>query len=140
MASEHDIAEGFFERLAAFAAAQSPALTVAWPNINFDTPASGGYLRPTFLPAQTFSFGLASGSSNQYRGIFQVDVFWPENDGLPNALEVADAVKDWFPKFSTFTRNGLLVKISEAPWLSGLLQEPKWIQVPVSVPYFVGEP
>lgn len=142
MASDTDvnIAEGMFNALSEFAEDHSPALPVAWPNKAFTAPTSGGYLSASFLPAQTFGFGVGGASSNQHRGIFQASVFWPENRMLPGALAIAGEIVTHFAKHSRIERAGTSILISDSPWISPHLAEPKWIQVPVNVPYFVGAP
>lgn len=82
-------------RLANWAAARSPTLTVAWENHPF-TPPAGTYLRGFLLPARTNSIDLAS-DHRGYLGIYQVDVVAPIGAGPGGAQGIAEEIADLFP-------------------------------------------
>lgn len=82
-------------RLANWAAARSPALTIAWENRQF-TPPPGTYLRGFLLPARTSSIDLQCAVIG-YLGVYQVDVVSPSGAGPVTANGVAEEVADLFP-------------------------------------------
>jgi len=111
----------------------SPAVPISWPNLSF-TPR-GAYLRPYPLPARTESMGVSYQSPNDYRGIYQVDVFWPVNQNPISAYECASAIIAHFKKGTKMVRDGISVWVEGPPWQSPPLEEPSWFHVPVNVPY-----
>lgn len=82
-------------RLANWAAARSPALTVAWQNHPF-TPPSGMYLRAFLLPATTGSDDL-QGAHRRYLGVYQVSIVAPPGNGPGAAELVANEIGAIFP-------------------------------------------
>lgn len=112
----------------------SPAMQIAWPGKNFTKPATG-YLRASFLPAQTGAFARSGTGSNEHRGVFQVDVFWPENQGETAPSERAATIIAHFKRGTVLSREGAAIRIDAPPYRSPSLQEPGFIQIPVSIPY-----
>lgn len=57
------------------------------------------FCRSTLLPAQTTVIGLGAGSAaqTQMQGLYQVDVFYPQDSGTTAARTLADAVVAVFP-------------------------------------------
>ena len=126
--------EALLARLATLVLA--PALPVAWPGVAFTPPTSGsGYLRPTWLPAETSVFGVGDDDAEVYRGVLQVDVFWPEGRGYVEPLERAGAVAEHFTKGTKMDRQGVRVRVENSPSVEQPLDEPGWTHVPVTVPY-----
>lgn len=117
-------------RLATWAAARSPALTVAYENAPFTAPA-GVYLRAFVLPADTVSDDLA-GVLTTYRGIFQVSVVAPINTGPGAALGIADELAALFVMNARLTVSGLTVQQSTPCSIAPALQDATNYIVPVS--------
>lgn len=117
-------------RLAAWAAARSPALTVAYENAPFTVP-SGVYLRAFVLPADTVSDDLA-GVLTTYRGIFQVSVIAPINTGPGAALGIADELAALFLANARLTVSGLTVQQITPCSIAPALQDATSYIVPVS--------
>ena len=109
--------------------AENP-IDLAYPNALY-TPGAGPYLRPWMLPAPTSAFDYRA--TNEYRGVMQIDVFWPAGLGLVAPLEMAAALIAFFPRGSQLAGDDLTVSINEPPYLGPALQEPGWIQIPVSI-------
>ncbi len=82
-------------RLANWAAARSPALSIAWQNHPF-TPPDGMYLRAFLLPATTGSDDL-QGSHRRYIGVYQVSIVAPPGSGSGAAESVANEIAALFP-------------------------------------------
>lgn len=90
--NETTIRAALESRLAAWAAARP--VPVAWENVAF-TPTTGeAYLRAFLLPAATVS---GSFCSEQFKGIFQINVLAPADGGPGAGAALARAVADLFP-------------------------------------------
>lgn len=96
-------------QLAAWAAARTPALTIAWENVPFSQPTSV-YLRAFLLPAATTGPDLA-GVARTYRGVYQVSVVAPINSGPGVAEGIADEIAALFPLNARFTVPGLTLQV-----------------------------
>ena len=104
-----DIRAAFETRLAAFAAAQTPPLTVAWENSQF-TPVSGeawlyGSMHPA--PTQNPTFGP---KHDRLVGFYQINVYGIEDSGPADAEAVADAIIALFPRGS-MSQNGTIINL-----------------------------
>jgi hypothetical protein len=118
-------------RLDAFVSAYP--IDVAYPNINFMPRPRMPYLRPWMLPAPTISASLIAPGSMDFKGIFQIDVFWPAGQGLIQALEKSAAIIAHFATTRLIYQDGFAVQINEAPYASPAMQEPGWVHIPVSI-------
>jgi hypothetical protein len=97
-------------KLAAWAAARSPALSVAWENVPF-TPTTGAtYLRPFLLPATTVAPDLA-GALRTWSGVYQVNVVAPINGGPGVAEGIAAELAAVFPLNQRLAGSGLALQI-----------------------------
>ncbi|MBA9063894.1 MULTISPECIES: phage tail terminator-like protein [Methylobacterium] len=106
------------------------ALPIAPEGRNFD-PKGRAYLRSTFLPAETTSFGTESDGDIIYGGLFQIDVFWPVNEGLTRPLTHAAMLAARFCRGTRLTANDLEVRIDQPASVLGAQQEPNWLHIPV---------
>ena len=132
MAAYSDIQAALETKLSAFATLNS--YSVAWPNVKFE-PASEPYLAAFNLPAETTTVGLENTSSNDYQGIYQIDVRCKKGKGGNESRTIVDAVLGEFSKGSTQTVNTTKVVIQQS-WASGSFDiDDSWFVVPVSVKY-----
>jgi hypothetical protein len=106
---------------------------VAYPGSQFVPVPSKPFLRPALLLNPTLAFDLVR--TNVYSGIFQISVFWPEQQGLVAPLEKASAVAAHFQRGYRLVREGIRVDIVNPPSVGSALQEPGWLQMPVSIPF-----
>lgn len=121
-------------RLAAWAAARSPALRIAWQNVSF-TPTSGEtYLRAALLPADTSSVDL-KGDHRGYRGIYQVDIATPISTGPGAAEAIAAELDALFPVNLRVTVSGLAVQVIAPASAGPAGQNETHLITPVSIPY-----
>ena len=125
------IATALFNRLKALTF--TPTLTIAWPNVRFDKPATGKYLEVNLLPNDTEGFGL--GGTRVFMGFFQVNVTWPLNVGLIQPRDTASAIQDQFAKGTRLEYDGVQVEINDPPYQGRELIEEERLIIPVSVPY-----
>lgn len=120
-------------RVAAFAAAQSPALRVAYENVAF-TPANGEtYLRANMVPAATLSADLA-GAHRGYIGIFQVTVVRPKGQGAGPALALAAALDAYFPVNGRYGTNPVVQIVRPASAAPAIVEDDTY-NLPVSIWY-----
>lgn len=101
------------------------ASAIAWPNRAL-AAQTALYYAIAFLPA-TVEPELQG--KDHEGGIYQVSVFAPAGAGLGTALTQAQAVADHFKRQNL---SGVSIGV---PTLSPPLQEPNWVQVPVSIPF-----
>ena len=116
----------------------SPALPVQLPNVKFTIPTVGpnvGWLRGTFLPADSVEIAIAYDGMNQHYGIFQVDVFYGLGGGELAPGRIASAIMGWFPRGTKLTKDGFTVEIKRLPFRGRLISDDPWIMIPVSITY-----
>jgi hypothetical protein len=111
------------------------AIDVAYPGLPFIPRADRPFLRPWQLPALTQSSGFGARDANDFRGIWQVDVFWPDDLGILAPLEKASKLMAHYGKGLVLHEGGVKVQINEPPYLGPALQEPGWLHLPVNIRY-----
>jgi len=131
-AVETKIVEALFARLAALTLL--PVHPIAWPNVSFTPPADGRYLRANELPSPTVGIDIATDGTNEYSGLFQVDVFGPLNVGSSVPQELAGAVVRHFKRGTRLDREGVRIDVMQASIGPALRDDPCWM-VPVTVRY-----
>ncbi len=125
-------------RLASFAAAHSPALTVSYPSIDFVKPDASKtiqWLRATYMPADTATLGIGVGDTNNHYGMMQVDVFQGQGLGEPAPRRTAAEIVAYFPRGLRLTLGGFNVDVIRSPYLGPLIKDDPWVMVPVRIPY-----
>ena len=111
----------------------SDPIAIAYPGITFAPVSGQPYLRVSFLPAMTAAFDLQH--TDDYRGVFQVDVFWPAQQGEILPLEMAESLIAYFQRGSVLRSPGLDILFNEPAYAGPTIQEPSWIQISVSIRY-----
>ena len=119
--------------LATWAAAQTPAIPVAWENVEFAQPA-GRYLRAFLLPATTTSADLGR-ANRRYVGVFQISVVMPAGTGPGAADAIVSALAALFSPSAPIVESGLSVWPSQPLSAGPAIPEPDRFAVPCSVPY-----
>jgi hypothetical protein len=127
------IRAAFESRLATWAAAQSPAIPVAYENVNF-TPPAGRYVRCFILPANTQSETL-DGIHRKRMGIFQVDLCMPNGSGAGAAIALAASLDAAFPLTAPMTQSTLKIFLLSPMSPAAAIQRPDHFVVPVSCAY-----
>lgn len=125
-----DIYVALMERVATLSIG-SPALPISYPETteSYDPPADGMYLEVLDFPNRPFWEGLTDGRVDQ--GLLQINVVWPQNEGLVAPKAAADAVIAHFPKG---LRLGS-VKITAQPWQGSPLIGDHDVKVAVTIPW-----
>ena len=133
---EASIAAALLAHLATFAAAQSPVISIAQPNVVFTPQAQETFLEPFILPAQTVNVGISDQSSTEIPGIFQVTIVAPSGGGIMNAMRIAGSLVEAFERDTVLLRDGVTVKVDGRPTISPSLQESERLRLPVRVRYY----
>jgi Bacteriophage related domain of unknown function len=129
--SDATISAAFENALKAWADAQTPAIPVAWENVEFKPPA-GRYIRAWLLPNRAKST-FFDGSGRTRVGIFQVDLCMVLGTGAGSARTLADSLDAAFTV--TMVQDGLRIwltsPLSAAP---GMTQQDRFV-VPLTAEY-----
>lgn len=104
---------------------------ISWENRNYTPDSKVLYLRATSLQGETVQACLGDSGEDMHDGIFQVDVFIPDNKGR---TAWADAIADHFKRGTVLTRNGVNVRIRSTSISPGIKDNHFYI-VPVSIVY-----
>lgn len=129
-----DIREAFETRIAAFAAAQTPVLQVAWENTTYTPSPQVAYLRCAMLPALTLNPALGT-RFDRLQGFYQINVYGTQDSGPAAAESVADALIALFPRGS-LTQNGVIINIdTTGSRTQGLNDQNGFYFIPVRIRY-----
>lgn len=146
MASSNDskINEALLKRVMDFAETYSPKLLVANPNREFERPFDTTVVPPKpvrHLDVNLFRSPTASPAlrTRLIRGIMQVSVFAPLNEGPVKVGDLSQALLDWFdPHLPWLVNDDVVVRIDpgKPPYAASPLQDVPWYYVPVVINWF----
>lgn len=125
------IAAAFETRLKAWADAQTPAIPVAWENVEFNPP-QGRYVRGHLVPAAAKHLYF-DGTGRTRIGFFQVDLCMPVGTGAGAARTLVDSLDAAFS--ITITAGGLRVWLMSPFSAAPPIEKPDRFIVPVSAQY-----
>lgn len=128
------VRDAFEQRLASWAAAQSPAIPVAYQGVEFKPPATGHYLRAFLLPNNTNSNTLDQ-LHRQYRGFFQVSIVMPSGSGMGAAEALVSALDALFPPSEPITSGAIKVTVTSPMSAAAAIDENGRDVIPVSCAY-----
>jgi hypothetical protein len=111
----------------------SPALPIAYPDVNFTPPADGKYLRVDLFKNAPFWEGLSTGRIDQ--GLLQVMVVWPRGEGIIKPAEVAALVLEHWSKGTRMFGSGTGVKVNREPWVASPIPSDHETEMPVTIPW-----
>ncbi len=131
--SQKLIRAAFESRLAAWAAAQVPALPIAYERAQF-TPPAGTYLRAFILESPTLSSTLDR-KHREYGGIFQVSIVAAPTGGMGPIQTIADAICALYPPTAPMVYSGISVYMEEPMSIGPKITEADRFTVPVSVSF-----
>lgn len=121
--------------LKTWADAQSPALAVAWQNVDFEPPAAASYLRAFALPSQTVSLDLAR-VNRTFTGVFQVSVYTPLSIGPQAARDIVEGLRTLFDPATPLTGSGGVKVWFRQPLSAAPAREERdRLHIPCSLPY-----
>jgi hypothetical protein len=104
---------------------------------NEELEASGirpAWCRSTLLPIEVDVISFGSGGSLRNAGLYQVDLFYPGNEGKDAANEMADAVVAAFDR-KTLQEGDTRVVTTKA-WRDAARREKQFYVVPILVRYY----
>lgn len=104
---------------------------IAWENTNYSPNATTLYLRATGLPGDTVQACLGDDGLDEHVGIFQVDVFVPDNKGRTTW---PDLVADHFKRGTVLTLNTTNVRITTVS-INTAFKDDEFYIVPISITY-----
>lgn len=132
--SASDIREAFETRIAAFAAAQTPVLPVAWENTTYTPSPNTAFLQCAMLPAPTANPWMGV-TSERLLGIYQINCYGVQDTGPAATEAVADALIALFPR-GGITQNGKTINIDVTPSrVKGLNDQNGFFFIPVRIRY-----
>lgn len=112
------------------------ALPLAPEGRNFDGKGKA-YLRPTYMPGEASAPHIPFDGDSERVGLYQIDVFWPVNQGVTDALKVADVIRAHFARGLRLPMNGIELRVLGEPYALPSMQESALLQVPVRIPWWV---
>ena len=121
--------------LGTWAAAQVPAMQVAYEGVPFTPPAlSVSYARGFMLPAMTVSLDLAR-SHRRYMGIWQVSLYIPEGQGLAVAQAAEASLDAAYTVHAPLVNGTVLVYITHPMSAASAMPDDGRIHIPISCRY-----
>nr|WP_295383550.1 DUF4128 domain-containing protein [Pseudoxanthomonas sp.] len=128
------IREALETRLNTWAAAQSPAVPVAWQNVAY-TPTTGTrYVRASLLSGETQN-PIYGALHRRLIGMLQVDIVAPTGTGMAASEALAESLCTEFKRGTTLTQDGLTVVMDFSPSIGPAMIEGGWVMLPVSIRY-----
>ena len=89
-------------------------------------------------PVKNPSMGVAGDgrSHKRYSGLFRVQALLTDLNKGPASIEgLAEEIAAWFPRGSSFVKDGVTVNIDNTPMSSGINYDGNWVYITVDVPY-----
>lgn len=93
------------------------------------------YCRTTLIPARTDTVTLGNNGHDRWYGLYQIDLFFPTNDGVDGSNYAADQIINNFPAGTLITDSGITVRMSQTPWREAGFESSQWYIVPVVIAY-----
>lgn len=110
--------------------AANNSIDVAWENVTFDPEHNEPYVASFMLPATTRAVGMGDGSTNDYTGIYQINVSTKKGNGTKRPRELVDSLLIAFDRGVSL--DGVRIEHS---WASGAIPTDARYTVPISVRY-----
>ncbi|SNS00320.1 Bacteriophage related protein of unknown function [Humidesulfovibrio mexicanus] len=133
--SQHLIYPLLAGRLKAFAAAQSPALPVAWTNTPFRPPCGGTYLREHLMLSTPRAAAVGDDAKDYQPGIYQIDIMSEAGKGLKPTSDVSKALKALFPRGLRLVATDVALTVKSVSVMPGATDDTRY-KVPVSINFY----
>lgn len=113
-------------------------LPVIAPDNAYFKPILGSpYVRDTLMPVEPMPGAVGINGYDQLRGLYQIDIFYPENVGNSNALAMADSILAVFNRGLPLTAVvGYDLQI-ERSWIQAPRNNMGWYHIPLMVRWYV---
>lgn len=129
-----DIREAFETRIAAYAAAHSPVLPIAWENTSYTPSPATAYLQCAMLPAPTLNPVMGT-KFVRLQGLYQINVYGTQDSGPAPVEKIADALIALFPR-GFITQNNTTINIDTTGYrVQGLNDQNGFFFIPVRIRY-----
>lgn len=112
----------------------TPAISTSYEASSFKPVAGVPYQVVQLIP-QTPDNPVVDGPFYREQGEFQIFLAYPSNKGTGEVLKRAQAMRDFFKRGTTLTRNGLSILIYRTPTIAGTQIIGDRVIVPVVVRY-----
>lgn len=112
---------------------EGPTLPVAMPDVSFNPPSDGRYLRVDLFSNAPFWEGLTSGRIDQ--GLLQISIVWPKGQGIIAPRRAAKAVMDHFPKGLRLFGPATRVTVNREPWAASPIMDDSETLTPITIPW-----
>jgi Bacteriophage related domain of unknown function len=112
-----------------------PALPTAWENTAYTPTLSMPFQRPALMRAPPENPAMGSAMYREI-GVFQVMLCYPLNAGSGAADDRAKLVRDWFPRGSSLSAQGVTLTIQKTAAIGPGSSDGSFWCVPVSIPYY----
>jgi hypothetical protein len=109
-------------------------LPTHWENSNFTPVAGQIYVSESLLQGATIPIGIATGSSDELGGIYQVLVYAPMDAGKGAGRTVADTVAGAFQRGARLVYDDYTVTIQSVSQAAAFISGDRWV-IPVSIAY-----
>lgn len=114
--------------------------SVAWENVSFTPVPTTSHIRVNFLPSPTRPAANHKSAMDFESGIYQVDVYAPQDQGPNPAGALAEAVRAHFSRGLTLTGSGITVNIEATPSMAANDREGPFWRIRLTVPWFAYVP
>lgn len=131
--TETKIAEALLGAVAAVTL--TPALPVAWPNVDFSPPADGPYLKVEHSPGEPSAASSGAEGYTRYVGILQVAVVARKNSGTITPTKAAAEIAAAFEIGTSIDADGVTVRIDRPPRVAPPVTGDSWVRYPVTIQY-----
>lgn len=116
-----------------WAAGLSPAMPIAWTNVQFTQP-DGRYAKAFLIPSRTVSRDLG-GVNRSYAGVFQVSLYLPIGTGPAMADALAASLDQAFPVGTELVSGSLRISLTTPMSPADAFEDASRYVVPVSCTY-----
>lgn len=107
---------------------------VAWENKTFKPPTAMPYLAPHLITGRPMQAELGEAGMNLHVGIYHINIFSPENEGVQTINALRDGIVDHFKRGTVLTSGPASLTIQRA-YAGPMMEEPGWVQLPITVEY-----
>lgn len=117
--------------------AMTGVLATQWENTIIKPDGATPYQMVFFLPAEPSNPEM-NGTFFQENGFMQITLRYPtaNGPGAGDAVAMAQAIRDWFPRGLSLTHGGVTVQINRTPAIGPGAVEGDRYSLPVKIRYF----
>ena len=111
----------------------STGLPIEWENAGFQPPATGAWLRATFMPGEPEQVTWGFNGIDLLVGLYQIDVFTPLGQGDILARQTADSVMAIFSRGLVVAATGFSIRVIKSYTFTGRAEQGGYYHLPVIV-------